>query len=188
MHKKDSPIECPGCASPFPTASALIQHIEQDLCPGHSKTALENAILTSQVALDKVASVGEGGPVSSIRVLNHVDQAIIEQEKLGMGAGSTQLQQLLGKSQRELTFDEEKQLAQLQTDTWSAYDNCYVCPEPKCRKKFKTVSSIWQHLSTDVHRAKNFRCPGCHSKFFIISFHCSRCCFYPCFTCCLWAF
>lgn len=166
MHKQDNPIECPGCTSPFPTASALVQHIEQDLCPGHTKADLELSILTSQVALDKAASAGGTVPANAgVRVLNHVDTSVIDSEGLGGLTNVAQRHAALAKSEKERTFEESKQMAKLEAETWSPYDRAFCCPEFKCKKKFNNVAALWQHLGTDVHRAKNFRCPGCHSKF-----------------------
>jgi len=40
---------------------------------------------------------------------------------------------------------------------WNEMFSAYVCPRPKCRKKFRRVTGLRAHLESATHEKKSFR-------------------------------
>lgn len=46
----------------------------------------------------------------------------------------------------------------------------YACPFVDCRKrKFKSLHALNKHLNSPAHDKNQFKCPGCHTEFKLIS-------------------
>jgi len=42
-------------------------------------------------------------------------------------------------------------------ECWDEMFEAYVCPRPKCRKKFRLATALKAHLDSSVHEKKSFR-------------------------------
>ncbi|PWW79675.1 hypothetical protein C7212DRAFT_341939 [Tuber magnatum] len=53
-------------------------------------------------------------------------------------------------------------------ECWKGEVGSYVCPRLMCGKKLKTVGALVDHLKSNAHDKKSFRCPACF-RFFVSS-------------------
>src|SRR5690606_333109 len=133
-------VFCPNCKLKFPSASGLLQHVEADECEkGLNKAILDKKIAETQTALaessldDNASNVsGVGG---SVKILN-VFPAPSPKD---------------GEEEKKTEFDLEIEAAKIGKESWNPNLKQFVCPEPKCKKKFKKEMSIMQHLQSGAH-------------------------------------
>ncbi|KAF3908606.1 hypothetical protein AA313_de0200413 [Arthrobotrys entomopaga] len=152
---------CPQCHESFATKSALLQHLEGNLCPG--------GLRRDQVwkVIDQIQKeIRDGNNLPFLGLGSGGDNGWPTNGGQGPPAGgNTARYDKIYDAEKALTKPVPEVSADLDVNWYDSARRQWVCPHRQCRKKFVYPSSLEQHLNSGTHAAKSFFCPGCKKKF-----------------------
>lgn len=138
-------LPCPFCNFKYKSPSGMAMHLENSCKSGITRHQVTNAVhsmgFTPDISIARSVEVGNAQNIIAISTTSNNPSASL-----------TTTSQLFA---TEASFD----------------GSHYICPFMiDCRrKKFKSLHALNRHLSSPAHDDDQFKCPGCHTVFKLIS-------------------
>ncbi|KAI5777893.1 hypothetical protein EDC01DRAFT_791254 [Geopyxis carbonaria] len=187
FHREQLEIFCPGCQQQFPFQSAVVQHIEGNDCEGISRTDFHHRMV-ADVFPDSAAPLDNTTDIPGLDKMYKVKPA--PTTRMNPSTGQRLLAGLVPTDdsakerpailrtnwtrEEEVARDRAKNKHRLETmiSHWDEIQQAFVCPNSRCRKKFRDrragPMSLLQHLNSATHDPHNYACHAC-GKYFLTS-------------------
>ncbi|KAK6543068.1 hypothetical protein TWF694_006993 [Orbilia ellipsospora] len=152
---------CPQCHESFATKSALLQHLEGNLCPGGLRRDQVWKLIDE---IQKEIKDGNSQPFRGFEGGSTSGWSTNGVQGPPAGGNAARFDKIYD-SEKASTKPVPEEKANIDIEWYDSARRQWVCPHRSCRKKFVHPSSLEQHLSSGAHAAKSFLCPGCKKKF-----------------------
>ncbi|KAG0635819.1 hypothetical protein HOY80DRAFT_1024830 [Tuber brumale] len=160
---------CPGCGTLFNAISGISQHIESGQCQGQlSPGEFRELINYENNPLAKKhlpANILAGSTTTHIWRAGILPQRV--KASLALTSSGSKPDELAPKDFVSVidyslpTKPESQQPFETLRNCWNDIVKAYVCPRPRCGRKFNNISALKAHLQSVTHDKKAFRCPTC---------------------------
>jgi uncharacterized C2H2 Zn-finger protein len=137
-------LKCPFCKAKFKSVSGMTMHLE-DTCESKITRHQVTAAAHSMVFIPNISI--DGRTIEGTYQSSHGSQIITTSD-----------------------FSHPSTTSQLFATEASFNGSYYICPFVVClKRKFNNLKALNQHLNSTAHDESQFKCPGCFTKFKLLS-------------------
>ncbi|CUS11749.1 unnamed protein product [Tuber aestivum] len=174
VHKPKPPPThtCPGCDLLFNSVSGITQHLESGQCNGGITPSefrelinYENTPLAKQDLPLNILAGSTTTHTWRAGIIPRRVKAALAESGAGSKPGELVPKNFVSVLDYTLPAKPASPPAESLREHWNEMLSSYVCPRPKCGKKFISTTALKAHLDSNTHDKKSFRCPSCYNSF-----------------------